>query len=107
MNPGTPEDKPSHRVTRYTWGVRGNEIHAEERPQRDGSVLWRVGHDFGCWTRDRIGMVYEPSPSMAPGYRSWRTDEWLQNARWTYAEAMVEGPRALAYLSKQNRRRPT
>ena len=82
----------SRRVTRYTWGSgRGQEIHAEERTRLDGTATWRVGHGWGCWTRDRVGMVHEPSPSS-------RTEEWLHAARWTREEAMAEGPKALEFM---------
>jgi len=83
------------RVTRYTWGSGPHdEVNVEERRQRDGTVLWRVGTDFGAWTRDRHGFELEPSPSS-------RTEKWLRRARWTLDEALVEGPKALAHLRSQ------
>jgi hypothetical protein len=80
------------RVTRYTWGSGlHDQVHAEERIKSDGTRHWRVGLERECWTRDRCGLVWEPSPSS-------RDDEWFKMARWTMEEAMEEGPKALAHL---------
>lgn len=84
------------KVTRYTWGFGEEvEIHAEAKPQRDGSILWRVGNRFGCWTRERIGICWETRPSN-------RDEDFFRDFRWSFDEAMVEGPKALAFMQKQD-----
>ena len=99
---GLPDDVaewgPVPRVSCYTLGTAPEEVRIEERRQPDGSTAWRVGTLYGCWTRERVGFVVEPLPSS-------RDAEWLQNARWTWVEAMVEAEKALDHLRASRRRR--